>query len=52
MTNRILAFLSLGIGLSIPALAGQAVVPEPSTIVLVGLGAAGLIVFRQIRKKK
>ena len=40
-------------GVALPAWAGQAVIPEPSTIglVVLGLGLGGVIALRRNRKK-
>jgi hypothetical protein len=54
MSDRIGGLLSLGIGLACftaPVFAGTALVPEPSTMVLVAIGAGGIIAVRQIRAR-
>jgi hypothetical protein len=54
MSNRIRNLLSLGIALAcfaVPMFAGAPVVPEPSTMVLVAIGAGGIIAVRQFRAR-
>ena len=57
MTKRIGRWLAAGVGLlcfTSPMWAGQAPIPEPSTIVLVGigLGIGGIVALRRKRNKK
>ena len=43
--------LTLVLAFTVPAFAGIPAIPEPSTMVLVGLGAVGIIAVRQFRAR-
>jgi len=54
MSDRLRGLVSLGIAVTcftVPAFAGIPAIPEPSTMVLVGLGAVGIIAVRQFRAR-
>jgi PEP-CTERM motif len=54
MSNRVRNLLSVGIGLAcftVPMFAGGPPIPEPSTVVLVGIGVAGIFAVQQIRAR-
>jgi uncharacterized protein involved in exopolysaccharide biosynthesis len=56
MSQRTARFVSLGIALAacvVPAFAGvQPVVPEPTTVLLIGGGLGAILAIRQLRKGK
>lgn len=53
MTIRLAcAALAIALGAATPALAHGSVVPEPSTLVLFGLGVAGVIIGRRGGKSR
>ncbi|MCC6926610.1 PEP-CTERM sorting domain-containing protein [Novosphingobium sp.] len=51
--GHFLTALALGLGMASPALAaGGFSIPEPSDLALLGMGLAGLIIGRQVARKR